>query len=352
MMSENTDSTLRQDFALELEQFHSETRARPEELAAIRRRIRTTTTAKQRPPIRLLSLGGLVAAAAAVGVSLWLPDDPQPLQELSLSAATWSELQASEHVQLAFSGQGAAQVEGKLHDIDWKQGRLSVSVTPDQDIDLTVLTPEANISVVGTVFEVRRDTLGTTVSVERGTVSVQCGAHEATFLTAGDEQTCLPTTAVGLLNRAQDLKNTHPEAAIAAIALGLEKVDSSSTDFDDLHYRAAEIHYEAGRPEAALASARSALSGGDGTYTADAHRIAAHQALALGSCSDALPHLTWMAEQDHAGAEDLAVMAQCVHQTDPAAALQWLEAAEAKATDPGLKERIRVRIERLHEETP
>ena len=347
-MSEHTDSPLRQDFALELELFHNETRARPEEMAAIRRRIRSAKPVKERPPIRLLSIGGLVAAAAlAIGVSIWLPDSPQPMQQLALSAEAWSEVQASEHVQLAFSGQGSAQIEGKVHDIDWKQGRLSVSVTPEQEIDLTVLTPEANISVVGTVFEVRRDTLGTTISVERGTVSVQCGEHEALFLTAGAAQTCLPTTAVGLLNRAQDLKSTRPDDAIAAIAMGLEKVDSSSTDFDDLHYRAAEIHYEAGRPEAALASARRSLSGGDGTYTANAHSIAAHQALTLGSCSDALPHLTWMAEQDHAGAEDLAVLAQCVTDIDPGAALQWLEAAEAKTTDPGLKERIRLRIEHL-----
>ena len=40
-------------------------------------------------------------------------------------------------------------------------------------------------------------------------------------------------------------------------------------------------------------------------------------------------------------------MAQCVAETDPTAALQWLEAAEAKATDPGLKERIHARIEQL-----
>jgi hypothetical protein len=349
MMSEHTDRTLRQDFALELEQFHNDTRARPEELAAIRRRIRS---AKQdnarRPSIRLLSMGGLVAAAAlAIGVSIGLTDNPMPIQALALSAESWSELEASEHVQLGFSGQGSAQVEGKVHDIDWKQGRLSVSVTPSQEIDLTVRTPEANILVVGTVFEVQRNTLGTTISVERGTVSVQCGQRTARQLTTGEKQTCLPTTAVGLLNRAQDLKRASPDDAVAAIAMGLELVDASSTDFDDLHYRAAEIHYEAGRPEAALESARSALSGGDGTYTAEAHSIAAHQALTLGSCSDALPHLIWMTEHDHAEAQDLAVLAQCVSDTDPGAALRWLEAAEAKAIDPVLKERIRTRIEHL-----
>lgn len=348
MMSEHTDSPLRQDFALELEHFHRETRARPEELAAIRRRLHAAEPLTARPPGRLLLIGGLAAAAvAAIGVMAWPPQAPPTLQQLALSADDWSQLQASEHVQLSFSGQGSAQVEGKRHDLDWKQGRLSVSVTPLQDIELTVRTPEANISVVGTVFEVRRDTLGTTISVERGKVSVQCGTHAATLLTMGEEQTCLPTTAVGLLNRAQDLKHTHPDDAIAAITMGLEQLDESSTDFDDLHYRAAEIHYENGRPEAALQSARSALSGGDGTYTVEAHSIAAHQALTLDSCSDAVPHLTWMAEQDHAGAEDLAVLAQCLAPTSPSAALRWLEAAEAKAIAPELRERIRTRIEHL-----
>ena len=149
---------------------------------------------------------------------------------------------------------------------------------------------------------------------------------------------------MGLLNRALDLKSTDPDAALKAIEMGLERAESS--DSDDLHYRAAEIHREAGRPEAALASAQAAL-GGDATYAREAHLLAAHQALTMGSCDSALPHLQWMAEQNHAAAEDLAALAQCVSKTDPAAERKWLEEAEARATDPGLKEKIRSRIDRL-----
>ena len=174
-----------------------------------------------------------------------------PVQQLALSAEDWSEVQASEDVLLSFAGQGDLRAEGKVHDIDWSLGRLNVSVTPEQGVDLTVRTPEAEVSVVGTVFEVRRDRLGTTVSVERGKVSVSCSEGEPMLLRADGVHTCLPTTAMGLLNRALDLKSTDPDAALKAIEMGLERAESS--DSDDLHYRAAEIHREAGRPEAALA---------------------------------------------------------------------------------------------------
>jgi hypothetical protein len=348
MMSEQTDTPLRQDFALELEQLHTETRARPDELAAIRRRLRTGAPQHQRPPLRLLSFGVLGVLAAGLAVAAWVraPAEPVPVQQLALSAEQWSEVSASDDVLLGFSGQGDLRTAGHVHDIDWKIGRLSVSVTPSQGIDLTVSTPEAQVSVVGTVFEVTRDTLGTTVTVERGRVEVICGEAAPLYLTAGQTQTCLPTTAMGLLNRAMDLKDTDPDAALAAISLGLAGLDAQSTDRDDLSYRAAELHDAAGRSEEALQAARDAL-GGDATYAVEASRLAVKHAMALGGCAQASEHLAWLARSDHATAEELALLAQCTLDTDPAAARALLEEAEARATDPGLKEKIRSRIDRL-----
>ncbi len=351
MMSEQTDIPLGQDFALELEQFHSETRARPEELAAIRRRLRRARSERERPPLRLLSIGALTAmAAAGLAMVLW-PSDPG-VQQVALSAEQWSEVAASDDVLLGFAGQGDLQRTGKVHDIDWRTGRLSVSVTPNQDIDLTVSTPEAQVSVVGTVFEVRRDALGTTVSVERGKVEVLCDGQSALYLTSEQTHTCLPTTALGLLNRALDLKVDNPEAALEAIALGLEGLDESSNDYDDLHYWAADIHHGAERSEEALQSAQAALSA-DATYASEASRIAAMHGMVLGGCEGSAEHLSWLAENDEATAEELALLAQCTIDNVPAAARLLLEAAEARATDPGLKEKIRRRLDRLaSEETP
>ncbi|MFT5684759.1 MAG: hypothetical protein ACI8RZ_005703 [Myxococcota bacterium] len=346
MMTEQTDIPLGQDFALELEQFHTETRARPDELAAIRRRLRTANTEGKRPKLRLLSIGTLGAVAAAgLAVALW-PTDPVA-QQVALSAEQWSEVQASNDVLLSFSGQGNLHTEGKVHDIDWKTGRLNVSVTPNQNIDLTVSTPEATVSVVGTVFEVRRDTLGTTITVERGKVEVSCGEQTPFYLEADGTHTCLPNTAMGLLNRAQDLKTTDPDAALESIALGLADLDETSTDFDDLHYRAAEIHHDAGRSAEALQSARAALTA-DATYAEEANHIAAKHGMIESGCAEASAHLAWLADNEHAEASELALLAQCTVDSDPDAARLLFEEAEARTTDPGLKEKIRSRIERLH----
>ena len=344
MMNEHTDIPLGQDFALELEQFHNETRARPAELATIRRRLKAVKPQRDRPPLYLLSLG-IAGAMAAGSLVMLLP--PEPIQQ-TLSAESWSEVQAHDNVLLAFSGQGDLHAKGRVHNIDWKNGRLKVSVTPKQGIDLTVRTPEARVAVIGTVFEVRRDTLGTTITVERGKVEVSCGEEPSLMLTAEQgSHTCMPVTAMGLLNRAQDLKTTDPVSALDAIESGLEKVDFTSPDFDDLHYRAAEIHYRAGRPRAALKSARASLSGGDATYTVEAHRLAAEQGWKLEGCEEATAHLTWLAEEDHATANEFGLLAQCTEDTDPAAAVKWLESAEAKTTDPGFKEMIRSKIDKL-----
>ena len=349
-MNEHNDIPLGQDFALELEQFHSETRARPEELQAIRRKLRAAQTQQHRPPLRLLSiglLGAATAAAAGLAVTAWQPQAPQAPQQIALSAAAWSEVSAGEHVLLGFAGQGDLTTAGTAHDIDWRSGELKVSVTPQQGIDLVVSTPEASVSVVGTIFSVSRDLLGTTISVEHGTVEVACTGAEPLQLTDGQLHTCLPTTPMGLLNRAQELKSTDTAAALIAIDLGLAMVTPDSTDFDDLHYRAAEIHREAGRHAHALAAATAALSGGDATYTPEAHHIAAEQALILGDRDTAARHLTWLAENGSAEPEELAILGDHLAASDPETALKWLHAAEEATTDPGLQEKIRGRILRL-----
>ena len=352
-MSKQTDIPLGHDFALELEQFHSETRARPEELAAIRRRLRAVRSAQEqkRPPLRLLSIG-TVSMLAAAGLMMVMTRPSEPgIQQVALSAEQWSEVAASDDVLLGFSGQGDLQSTGTVHDIDWRTGRLNVSVTPNQDINLTVSTPEALVSVVGTVFEVRRDALGTTVSVARGKVEVLCNNQSALYLTSEQTHTCLPTTALGLLNRALDLKADDPDAALEAIAMGLEGLDETSSDYDDLHYWAADIHHGAERSKEALHSAQAALSA-DATYASEASRIAAMHGMVLGGCELSAAHLSWLAENDEATAEELALLAQCTIDTDPATARQLLEAAEAQATDQGLKERIRRRLNRLAAEAP
>ncbi len=352
MMIKQTDIPLGQDFALELEQFHSETRARPEELAAIRRRLRTAQTAQEqrRPPLHLLSIG-IAGMLAAAGLVMVMTRSTEPvLQQIALSAEQWSEVSASDDVLLGFSGQGDLQSTGKVHDIDWRTGHLSVSVTPDQDIDLTVSTPEAQVSVVGTVFEVRRDALGTTVNVARGKVEVLCNNQDPLYLTSEQTHTCLPTTALGLLNRALDLKADDPDAALEAIAMGLEGLDETSNDYDDLHYWAADIHHGAERSKEALRSAQAALSA-DATYASEASRIAAMHGMVLGGCGLSTAHLSWLVDNDKATAEELALLAQCTIDNDPAAARKLLEAAEAQATTPGLKEKIRQRLDRMASET-
>ena len=352
-MSEQTDLPLGQDYALELEQFHSETRARSEEMAAVRRRIRNVQPRRDRPPLRLMSLGLIGSmAAAALTFTIWPTDDPVPAtpQALALSAESWAELQVHEDVTLGWVGQGELEAEGRAHDIDWKSGRLKVSVTPKQGIDLTVRTPEATVSVVGTVFEVRRDTLGTTVTVERGQVEVICAEQTPLMLTADENtHTCQPTTAVGLLNRAQDLIATDPDAAADSVKRGLQQAAPTTDSFaySGLHYQDARLHRDAGRHAEALHAANASLEGGDPEWLGKAHTLAAESGWMLGQCSEASSHLTWLAAHSSANAEQLFLLAGCVFENDPAAAQKWLENAEDIATDPGLKEKIRSHIERL-----
>ncbi len=238
---------------------------RPDELRRIRRRL-----AVQRPgtPALLARAGVAVAAAALLLLALPPPDPlPPPAAPLAAALSAAGTLELTGDIRLTVDGLGTVSGDTSDVDIDWRQGSLAVSVTPEQGIDLTVRTDEASIAVVGTVFRVERSALGTAVSVERGSVSVECADMTRHRISAGDTALCLPRAALG---RALTLLESQapPEEILTEIQRGL-RLNPSRAVRGELLSLQAEVHLQQGDRAAAAAVAWRYLHEGH-TTRADA----------------------------------------------------------------------------------
>ncbi|MFH1463350.1 MAG: FecR domain-containing protein, partial [Pseudomonadota bacterium] len=132
-------------------------------------------------PARAWLLVGAGLAAAAVTLVLALPDPmAEPVRAALVPSADLQSLSPSPEVALAY--QGAGQLEGtrQAPRIQWESGTVHVEVEPDQGIQLSLVTREAEVQVVGTAFSVTRDALGSRVEVDHGRVRVTCVGGDAT----------------------------------------------------------------------------------------------------------------------------------------------------------------------------
>ena len=339
------------DFGWELEQLRAETQARAAEVAAVKLRLRQT---EQRPAgagrwaLWPVGVGGLVAAAAALWLALLPAPEPVP-QQLDLVSSQWTSEQVHQDVQLQFEGRGQLDAVGKSHDIEWREGRLKVSVTPKQDIQLDVRTPEAVVSVVGTVFEVHRDLTGTTVSVERGQVAVRCGDAPAAPLVPSDGSAfCETTSPEGRAALARARRESGDlDGALAISAKGLSVAAPGS-------YAAAELHWNRSLAftaqedwPAALSSAEALLSTDQASFATDGRHAAALAGRMASGCAAAEGHLRWLAEAGSASPTELAHHADCQAARAPAGARRWLESALAGTTEPGLAAQLQQRLDQL-----
>jgi hypothetical protein len=203
------------------------TEATPTDLTRLRAQLRA-----QRAPARrwtgLLVPTMAVAAAAVVSVTLveW---SPQPVTA-SFTDARNQAVQAAPGVQLTVNGTGELSGTEQAPVLAWNAGTVAVSVEPGAGLDVRVQTDEALVRVVGTVFSVDRGPLGTTVDVTRGQVAVTCTKAPEQQVTADQSVTCWPTTAPGLLGRAQALRDQGSASSgiLATVERGLGLTPSSA----------------------------------------------------------------------------------------------------------------------------
>ncbi len=179
--------------------------------------------------------------------------------------------------------------------IDWQRGTLNVEVTPDRGLDVRIQTREANIQVVGTGFTVTRDALGTAVEVRHGVVETSCADEAPVSLRQGDEITCLPSSAAGLLGRARALREAGADASLIAASLdrGLGLATLADPIGAELGAMKVEVLAASGDDLAALDAARALIAAGGGSRRADVLRFAAELARSEGGCAAAAP---WLVE--------------------------------------------------------
>jgi ferric-dicitrate binding protein FerR (iron transport regulator) len=126
-------------------------------------------------------------------------------------------------VALELDGLGTVGGTQQAPEIRWESGTLRVAVTPDRDVRLAVVTPEATVRVVGTEFSVDRADFATAVRVSHGTVEVTCTGGEPARVSAPGMRRCLPSDPATLLRRVTALRRNHAGAdeRLEAIDAGL-----------------------------------------------------------------------------------------------------------------------------------
>lgn len=197
------------------------TEATPVDLTRMRARIRSQAAAPQRRWLAMLvPAAGLAVAALAVTMTA----DPVPAPVSASFDSTGAQtVQAGPGVSLTATGTGVLSGTEQAPRLAWSAGSVEVSVEPGAGLDVQVTTDEAQVRVVGTVFTVDRGPLGTTVGVRRGEVSVECVNGPHASIAAGQTTTCWPTSAVGLLGRAQALRDagTSTQGVLKTVEQGL-----------------------------------------------------------------------------------------------------------------------------------
>jgi len=313
-------------------------------VAEVRRKAEASATAQAQRPSnkRTWMLAPVALAAAALLVWFLFPTDVTP-QTGPLVATGWTDGKAHEHVAFTFLG------EGKVispHEIQWSDGELRVHVTPEQGIDLRVMTEEAVIRVVGTMFTVVRNAQGTQVTVDKGQVEVTCSAGSAHQLAAGHEERCPRSAAAALGWAVEELGESGSRVlTIADRGLRLPQEDPAVTA--ELHMLRARTLLDSEQFPESIAAAEDILSLGETARTADAHHIAARAAVALDDCTTALPHLEALTLSDQSEAVPLVLLADCVVRDEPARALEALKRIDLEQLPEAQRSSVQDRLDRF-----
>lgn len=277
-----------------LQSFAEHTRAQPDEIAALRRRLPSPTEAARstRSPRRRWLLAGVPLAAGLLGWLLLRPTTappPEPLSAVLTAQGGTGELTLGAHVHLEYTGSGRVEGDAARPRVHWERGRIALNVVPHSGVDLEVRTPDAAVAVTGTRFSVERDLLGTHVSVERGTVEVRCVGGLNHPLGAEHTHTCLPATPGGLLARARALQDAGApsEKVLETLAVGMATTGLDSPIGVELHFLALSLERQAGNPEAALAHALAILRAGASLRRDAVASATVELALSTGNCDGA-----------------------------------------------------------------
>jgi hypothetical protein len=249
-------------------------------------------------------VGGLTVALAAASAAIVLrdrtADGTAPVAAGPLdSESEWAGRRLP-GVDLTYRGSGEVSGSQAAPHIDWQRGTLNVEVTPDRGLDVRIQTREANIRVLGTGFTVTRDALGTAVEVRHGVVETSCADQAPVSLRQGDEITCLPSSAAGLLGRARALMEAGAGASLVSASLdrGLSLTTLADPIGAELGAMKVEVLAASGDDLAALDAARALITAGGGSRRADVVRFAGELARSEGGCVAVAP---WLAEQGPEG---------------------------------------------------
>ncbi|MEQ1506659.1 MAG: FecR domain-containing protein [Myxococcota bacterium] len=238
---------------------------------AIERLRRAALAAEDAPRGRWWLL--LVTVPAVAAVAWFVATRPAPVLA---PVALGGEVRLTEDVALTCDGLGSASGSPSAPRIRWESGDLHVDVTPNRGIDLVVETVEARIEVVGTAFDVRRTALGTTVEVARGRVAVDCRDGGRRILGAGEQVTCLPTTAAAWTGRARALRAAdRPDVEVLdAIDRGLALAHAGRPERGELLVLRLGVLIRAGRDAEARDTAEAYLASGETARRAEVRAIA------------------------------------------------------------------------------
>ena len=303
-----------------LSELAADTRASAEDLEQLRSTLPMDLSSVEPEgsrPTRLL-MGGAAAGLLAMAATalLFLPAAPPaepPDEPLSADLASLEDagtVEVGDRFALSYEGRG--RLDGTLQHprIHWESGAVNVDVNPEHHLDLRVLTRDAEVRVVGTVFSVNKDLLGTSVSVTRGVVAVDCTDGESVSLTAGEQHTCLPTTAGGLLARARSLQGAGEPAAsvLHTVEAGLAMAKPGSAVAMELRVLHMQQLAASSQPESVLAEARTYLSTDYSLRRDFVLGLAIESAAQTGACEDARSWLATLGEAASARETDAVAM--------------------------------------------
>jgi len=275
--------------------YAEQTEAQPADLTRLRARIRAARSgeATASPFLRRgLTLGlGLMAAAGLVFV-LTAPPPPEPVSATFDGSASGA-VEVAAGVTVTAAGTGSLSGTQQAPRFAWSAGAIEISVEPGAGLDVTVETDEALVQVVGTVFEVDRGPLGTAVGVRRGTVLVTCADGTTHTLEGTQATTCWPTTAVGLLGRAQAQRTagTRPDDILSTVERGLS-THPDPTVHTELSALRVTLLAEGSAPETAIKAAADHLAREANGRRDEVARIGAALGYAHSGCEGALPFLS------------------------------------------------------------
>lgn len=227
------------------------TEVRSSTVDRVRRRLVEGPLPARRPAFRW---GLAVVALAAVFVAFLVGRHP-------VSGGQGTVALASSDVSLELDGLGTVGGTQQSPEIRWESGTLRVAVTPNRNVRLAVVTPEATVRVVGTAFSVDRGEFATAVSVSHGTVEVTCTGRAAERVSAPGTRRCLPDDAPTLLRRVSALRRSaaSSEERLETIDAGLAAATDGGPLTAELLAHRADLLATTGRDGEAMDAATAYL---------------------------------------------------------------------------------------------